>query len=134
MKSYIHGLHHVGIPTKNIEKTIKFYKSFGAVIAFEKMDEDNGQPIRVVLMKFCNIFIELYERLEIPELTGAIDHLAFEVENIDTLFEIARKQGYTFMEDCKDGVQLSTYWPKGTRWFIVIGVNGEKIEFCQEVV
>jgi len=133
MKSYIHGLHHIGIPTKHIEKTVNFYKAFGAEIVFEKMDEDNNKPIRVVLMKFCNILIEMYERMEIAEISGAIDHLAFEVEDIYNLFEIARKQGYTLMKDCKDSVQLSTYWPKGTRWFIVIGVNGEKIEFCQEM-
>lgn len=134
MKRYIHGLHHIGIPTIYIEKTADFYKSFGAEIVFEKMDEDNGKPIRVILVKFCNILLELYERLETAGTSGAIDHLAFEVEDIETLYEIARKQGYTFMEDCKDHVQLSSYWPNGARWFIVIGANNEKIEFCQEMV
>ncbi len=133
MKNYIHGLHHIGMPTTCIEKTVDFYKSFGAEIVFEKMDEDNGKPIRVILMKFCNILMELYERMETVGISGTIDHLAFEVEDIDTLFEIVREQGYTLMEDCKGSVQLSTYWPKGTRWFIVIGVNSEKIEFCQEM-
>ncbi len=132
MKSCIHGLHHIGIPTTGIEKTVNFYRAFGAEAVFEKTDEDNGKPIQVVIMKFCNTLIELYERTETAGKSGAIDHLAFEAEDIDALFEIARKQGFTLTEECKDSVQLSTYWPKGVRWFIVTGVNGEKIEFCQE--
>lgn len=133
MKNHIQRLHHVGMPTTNIKGTVDFYQSFGGEILFEKMDEDEGKPIKVVLLRFCDITIEIYERTKITEKPGAIDHLAFEVKDIETLFDVAVKQGYTLMAECKEKIQISTYWPARTQWFIVIGVNNEKIEFCQEM-
>lgn len=134
MKEYIKGLHHIGIPTQNMDETIKFYSSFGAEIIFGKEDTYEGKPIRVVLMKFIDVVLELYEREQTVGITGAIDHIAFSVRNIDEMYKIAREKKYNFMEDCMNSVQTSTYWPHSTRWFIVYGVNGEKIEFCSEIL
>lgn len=133
MKEYIKGLHHIGIPTRNMDDTIKFYSSFGAKIVFEKEDTFEGKPIRVVLIKFLDVILELYEREHTANMTGAIEHLAFSVNDIDQMYKIAKEKQYNFMEDCKDSIQVSTYWPNTARWFIVYGVNGEKIEFCQEM-
>lgn len=134
MKEYIKGLHHIGIPTQDMDETIKFYLSFGADIIFKKEDTYEGKPIRVVLMKFFDVILELYERKETACITGAIEHLAFSVKNIDKMYKIAKEKEYNFMSDCINNVQMSTYWPNPTQWFIVYGVNGEKIEFCQEIV
>ncbi len=62
---------------------------------------------------------------------GAIDHIAFQVTGIEELYRKAREGGYTLMEDCAERVQPTTYWPQDIRWFIVIGPNGEKVEFSQ---
>ena len=47
------------------------------------------------------------------------------------LYEYVKREGFQLMDECKDNIQFSSYWPDGTHWFIVYGVNGEKIEFCK---
>ncbi len=133
MKERIEGLHHIGIPTKNMEATVDFYSSFGGEVIFEKEDTHEGKPIQVVLMKFMDTVFEFYEREQTTSNTGAIEHLAFSVNDIDGLYKIAKNIGYDFMQECVDRVQMSTYWPNSLRWFIVYGANGEKIEFCQSI-
>lgn len=127
----IKGLHHVGLPTACIEKSVAFYEKLGGEICFEKMDEFEGEPIRVVLMSFYGTVIEMYERKETAMVSGAWEHLAFQVDNLEELYEMAKKEGLDLMEDCKDEIQYSSYWPNGAHWFIVYGMNGEKIEFCK---
>ncbi len=129
---YVKHLHHVGMPTENMQGTVDFYTSLGGKVIFEKQDVDEGRPIQVKLIDFHGVVIECYERLSTPKCIGAIDHLAFCVENIDEMYEICRAKGYRMMEDCADQIGVSTYWPKNTKWFIVYGANEEKIEFCQE--
>ena len=127
----IKGLHHVGLPTSCIEESVAFYKKLGGEICFEKMDEFEGLPIRVVLMSFYGTVIEMYERKETAMTTGAWEHLAFQVENLEELYEMVKKEGFRLMDDCKEEIQYSSYWPDGAHWFIVYGMNGEKIEFCK---
>ncbi|MGE5495968.1 MAG: VOC family protein [Burkholderiales bacterium] len=133
MKKYIKGLHHIGIPTSNMADTVKFYASFGAAVMFEKEDVCEGKPIRVVLMKMLDVVFEFYERDNTAGISGAIDHIAFCVDNIDEMYRIAKENNYSFMQDCAESVQVSTYWPHSAKWFIVYGINGEKIEFSQEL-
>ncbi len=128
MIKYLKGIHHVGLPTNNMDGTIEFYKKLGGSIVFEKMDEEAGKPIRVVHIKLADLKIEVYERDEIAGVAGAFDHIAFQVNDIEAAFEFAKNLGLKFMEN---EINVSTYWPDGARWFIVYGVNGEKLEFTQ---
>lgn len=129
----IDGLHHIGIPTADIDATIGFYSNFGAEIIFEKVDSFEENPIRVVLMAFANVVLELYERSQTALIAGAMDHLAFKVQDIDGLYRIAKEKGLKLMQDCSEEIQVSTYWPDSTRWFIIYGINNEKIEFCESM-
>lgn len=131
MREHVKSLHHIGIPTRDMEATVKFYTDLGAEIYFDKMDQEAGAPIRVVIFDFCGIKIEAYERKATAAQPGAIDHIAFEVADIEALYRKARDGGYRIFEDCAGGVQPTTYWPQDIRWFIVIGPNGEKVEFSE---
>ena len=73
----------------------------------------------------------MYERRKLAGVVGAWEHLAFRVENLEELYEYVKREGFQLMDECKDNIQFSSYWPDGTHWFIVYGVNGEKIEFCK---
>ena len=132
MNEFVKGLHHVGMPTADMGSTVAFYQSFGAKITYEKKDEYDGHPIRVVLMNFGGVLIECYERPVTEKRAGAIEHLAFEVERIEEMYSLCKEKGYRLMEDCAQHIGESTYWPEGARWFIVYGPNEEKIEFCRE--
>lgn len=130
MKELLTGFHHIGLPTTDMDATIKFYESLGGTVVLEKADEDEGRPIRVVHILLSNLKIEVFERLEIAGKAGAFDHIAIEVSDVDAAFAQCKAMGMRFMEDC---VNTSTYWPPhNLRWFIVYGVNGEKVEFAQK--
>lgn len=129
---HIQRLHHIGMPTSKMDATVMFYQDLGAKVVFEKTDECEGQPIRVVLLDLRGTLIECYERPATAMRTGAIEHLAFAVDRVEELYAICKDKGYRLMEDCAERLGRSSYWPKGARWFIVYGPNEEKIEFCQE--
>jgi len=128
MKEYLCGLHHIGLPTNNMDATIAFYRNLGGDIAFEKMDEEAGKPIRVVHLLLSNLKIEVYERDETAGIPGAIDHIAIQVKDIEAAFKQAQEMRLVFMDE---RIGNSTYWPDSLRWFILIGPNGEKVEFEQ---
>lgn len=128
MKECLKGLHHIGLPTSNMKGTIDFYTKLGGEIVFDKMDEFEGRPIRVVHIMLASLKIEVYERSVLAGVKGAIDHIAFEVNDIEAAFRRAKELGLTFFEE---KIAHSTYWPGNARWFIVIGCNGEWVEFCQ---
>ena len=131
MKQHIHALHHIGIPTSDMDKTIAFYQGLGADIVYQKMVEENGQMVSVTLIDFFGTMLEFYLRDETAMRVGAIDHLAFKVDHIMDMYETCKKNGYRLMEECADEIGLSPYWPNQMKWFIVYGPNEEKIEFSE---
>ncbi len=132
LKGFVEGLHHVGIPTCDMAGTVRFYTDLGGEIIFEKDDVDEGRPIQVKLFRFHGMLIECYERATTAGVAGAVDHLAFQVHDIERMYALCKEKGYRLMEDCAEQIGYSTYWPRGAQWFIVYGPNGEKIEFCRE--
>ena len=132
MKEHIQGLHHIGIPTSQMDETVSFYQAFGAKTLYEKMDEHEGRPIRVTLMELAGVVIEFYERSATVKAVGAIDHIAFNVHNVEEMYRVCKEKGYRLMEECAAQIGVSTYWPNDAQWFIVYGPNEEKIEFCHE--
>ena len=130
MKELLTGFHHIGLPTIDMDGTIRFYESLGGQVVMEKEDADEGRPIRVVHILLSNLKVEVFERLEAAGKPGAFDHIAIEVSDVDAAYAQCKAMGMRFMED---GVNTSSYWPPhNLRWFIVIGVNGEKVEFAQK--
>lgn len=132
MENYVQALHHIGIPTTGMDETIRFYEAFGAKVIYSKMDENEGHPIRVTLMDFAGAVIECYERDNTPKSVGALDHIAFRVDNLEDMYRVCKEKGYRLMTDCAKQIGTSSYWPKPIKWFIVYGPNEEKIEFCQD--
>lgn len=87
MKNNIDGMHHIGIPTTDIDATIGLNSNFGADIIFEKVDSFEENPIR----EFANVVLELYERRKTAHIGGAMDHLAFNNEKIEFYESINEK-------------------------------------------
>ena len=62
--------------------------------------------------------------------SGAIDHIALDVVDIDTAFEIAQAGKYNLLDD---SIQFLPFWENGVKFFTILGPNGEKVEFNQRL-
>ena len=127
MKELLCAVHHIGLPTRDIEGTVEFYEKLGAEVIFKKTVLEEGKSVRVVHFQMANLIIEVYERSETPGISGAFDHLAFEVSNIEYVFKRVREEKLDLLAPQISG---SDYWPEGMHWLMVIGPNGEKVEFA----
>ena len=61
MREHVKCLHHVGIPTRDMDATVRFYTDLGAEVYFQKLDQEAGEPIRVVIFDFYGMKVEAYE-------------------------------------------------------------------------
>ncbi|WP_340202071.1 VOC family protein [Ascidiimonas sp. W6] len=134
MNIAIKKIQHVGIPTIDLEKSKEFYKSIGFEKVMSSSFEYNGEKGEVVMMKSGEVLIEIY-RLpdsELPEIkkrtAGSIDHIAFDVEDVDHVFDNLKQRQFNILEN--EPVSLP-FWKNGCRYFNILGPNGERIEFNQ---
>lgn len=119
-------IQHVGIPTNDIEKTIRFYTSLGFEVALRTVNEAAGEAVCFLRLK--NLCIETYQNGCAAGRPGAIDHIALDVTDVDAAFEKARAMGLQMLDD---QVNFLPFWENGVRFFTVQGPNGEKVEFSQ---
>lgn len=124
LKNYATGIQHVGIPTNDINETVAFYESLGFTLAFAA--NNNGEEVR--FLQLGNLIVEAYQNGAAVLKTGAIDHIAINVKDIDALFEEVKAAGHVMLDDHVNGLP---FWERGVRFFTILGPNKEKIEFCQ---
>lgn len=74
--------------------------------------------------------MEIYENGQAAMKAGAIDHIALDVTDIDSVFESVKKDGYKMLDE---KVQYLPFWKYGVKFFTITGPNGEKIEFCEKL-
>lgn len=125
-QAYVTGLGHIGIPTKDIAGTIRFYESLGFTLVHETMNPQTGE--KVVFLWLAGVTVETYESAEVAGCNGGVDHLALAVDDIETAFKQAVEEGYHLLDN---EIQFMPFWEKGTRFFTLLGPNHEKIEFAQ---
>jgi lactoylglutathione lyase len=87
------------------------------------------------MMKNKQTVIELYQMpqrqlLEIKNRkTGHIDHIAFDVLDVDNAFSLLKEASYEIVEE--KPVVLNSFWNHGCKYFNILGPDGERIEFNQ---
>ena len=124
LKEQINGLQHIGVPTKNMEETIAFYGKLGFEIAFETVNDGD----RVVFLKFDSLVIETYESKDATMKSGAIDHIALDVKDIEKTYELINQEG---LNSTQDTIHFLPFWENGVKFFTIEGPNKEKVEFSQ---
>ena len=124
LKEQINGLQHIGVPTKNMEETIAFYGKLGFEIAFETVNDGD----RVVFLKFGSLVIETYESKDATMKSGAIDHIALDVKDIEKTYELINQEG---LNSTQDTIHFLPFWENGVKFFTIEGQNKEKVEFSQ---
>jgi lactoylglutathione lyase len=134
MNIKINHLQHVGIPVTDLKRSTAFYERLGfrnVMFAEFNYNNDTGN---VAMMKLHEMIIELYQmpEKELAEIrnrkNGHIDHIAFDVDDIDETFSTLKEHAFEIIE--AEPVFLA-FWEKGCRYFNMLGPDGERLEFNQ---
>jgi catechol 2,3-dioxygenase-like lactoylglutathione lyase family enzyme len=130
----IKAIQHIGIPVTNIVNSAIFYSKLGFANAMEKPFTHNGEQGTCVMMKRGDMIIELYQMPDsvLPEISsrkdGHIDHVAFDVPDIDEAYAIIKEAGFHILEPAPVFLQ---FWKNGCKYFNITGPDGERLEFNQ---
>jgi catechol 2,3-dioxygenase-like lactoylglutathione lyase family enzyme len=88
----------------------------------------------VCMMQRGDIVLELYElpASALDEIrarsNGHIDHIAFDVSDIDATFHALKSAGHTLLEPAP---VFLPFWTNGCKYFNILGPDGERLEFNQ---
>ena len=128
----LNHIQHMGIPVTDIKVSEAFYERLGFKNVMATTFIYNGGTGNVVMMQQHEMTIELYQmpEAELKEIrerkNGHIDHIAFDVDEIDGTFATLKENGFTILEE--KPVFLS-FWKKGCKYFNITGPDGERLEF-----
>ncbi len=134
MNLKINSLQHVGIPVTDIVSSESFYKRLGFENVMATGFEFNGGKGRVAMMRLNDMILEIYQmpEAELAEVrsrgNGHIDHIAFDVDDIDQTFIELKQAGFNMLEP--EPVFLA-FWTNGCKYFNITGPDGERLEFNQ---
>jgi lactoylglutathione lyase len=130
----INGIQHIGIPVTNISASQLFYGRLGFKNVMEAPFKHDDEKGTCVMMQRGNMIMELYQ---LPDLAladirsrgnGHIDHVAFDVSDIDEAFKVIKQAGFNVIEDAPVFLQ---FWKNGCKYFNITGPDGERLEFNQ---
>jgi catechol 2,3-dioxygenase-like lactoylglutathione lyase family enzyme len=134
IKLPITGLQHIGIPVTDLKISEAFYSRIGFVKVMEKPFNFNGGKGICVMMKYDAMILELYQMpahilVEVKSRKdGHIDHIAFDVTDIDETFRLLKENGFSTFESAP---VFLDFWEKGCKYFNIAGPDGERLEFNQ---
>ena len=134
MNLRLNHIQHIGIPVTNIQASEVFYERLGFRNVMATTFQYNGDTGNVAMMRRDSMIIELYQMPEakLKEIrqrgNGHIDHVAFDVDDIDQTFETLRSNGFNILEE--EPVFLA-FWKNGCKYFNITGPDGERLEFNQ---
>ncbi|MEO7214130.1 VOC family protein [Mucilaginibacter sp.] len=130
----INAIQHIGIPVTNINNSQAFYERLGFANVMRAGFGSERQRGTCVMMKQDSMIIELYQLPE-PELAeiktrgnGHIDHVAFDVSDINATYTIIKQAGFNIIEPAPVFLQ---FWERGCKYFNITGPDGERLEFNQ---
>ena len=116
---HVTGLQHLGLPTAALDETAAFYESLGFVRAHSTVNPGTGERVCFLTCGAAP-----------ARRPGAIDHLALDVDDIESAWEEVRMVGLAPLEDA---IQFLPFWENGVRFFNLLGPNGETVEFSQRL-
>ena len=134
MNFSINHIQHIGIPVTELDKSESFYEKLGFRNTMSAGFDYKGGRGKVAMMQQKDMIIELYQlpESELPSISnrmdGHVDHLAFDVSDIEEAFSDLKSAGFNIIEAAP--VFLS-FWQHGCRYFNILGPDGERLEFNQ---
>lgn len=128
MKAIVDNLGHIGIPCKNLNRSVAFYQELGFAVDAKK---DNLNGYNVAMMRGGNCVIELYQSVEESfsgKKGGVIDHIALACGNVEEAYQKCVESGQRIVTDIEE---TGIYSPVLCRYFYILGPDGERIEIMQ---
>jgi catechol 2,3-dioxygenase-like lactoylglutathione lyase family enzyme len=128
----IRGFQHIGIPVLDIARSEAFYAGLGFKNIMKAGFTSGKEKGIAVMMENTGAIIELYQmpQSQLDEIrirrNGHIDHIAFDVPDIDLAFAELKNAGFN-IED--ESPVFLDFWKNGCRYFTIIGPDGERLEF-----
>lgn len=132
MNLTINHLQHTGIPVTDLNRSETFYQKLGFKNVMTSGFEFNGDKGKVAMMQNGSVIIEIYQmpEKELAEIRsrkyGHIDHVAFDVSDIDKAFNELKGNGFQIVEDAP---VFLPFWKNGCKYFNILGPDGERLEF-----
>lgn len=134
MNFKITNIQHIGIPVTDLKKSEAFYEKLGFANVMTSSFDYNGGKGNVAMIQSGTFIIEIYQMPE-AELAairqrkdGHVDHIAFDVGDIDEAFENLKNADFNVIEE--QPVFLP-FWKNGCKYFNIKGPDGERLEFNQ---
>ncbi|MGA7158955.1 MAG: VOC family protein [Acidobacteriaceae bacterium] len=130
-------IQHVGIPVANLAASTGFYAGLGFKDVMSSTFPHPEGTGHVRMMQQGEIVLELYE-FPAPALAEIrarsnghidhIDHIAFDVPDIDATFQLLTVAGHIPLEPAP---VFLPFWTNGCKYFNISGPDGERLEFNQ---
>lgn len=124
------GLHHIGVHTADIEKSIAFYEKLG----FETYYRKEMGPTTIVFTRVGSCVVELIQPGDKDSVAqrgaGLVDHIAIAVTDIDATVKDLQAKGIAFDADApshSDGM-----FANGMANIFLTGPSGERLELFEE--
>jgi len=130
----INHIQHIGMPVTNLAASEAFYARLGFENVMASGFDSKGGRGSVAMMQRGPMIVELYQmpEAELAEIRsrkdGHIDHIAFDVDNVDATFTELKQAGFHVLQD--DPIFLP-FWKNGCKYFHIVGPDGERLEFNQ---
>ena len=134
MNLKINHIQHIGMPVTNLSASESFYGTLGFTNVMASGFAYQGGRGTVAMMRRGDIVLELYQMPEaqLQEIRnrkdGRIDHIAFDVDDIDATFAVLKDASFRIVESAP---VLLPFWKNGCKYFNVLGPDGERLEFNQ---
>lgn len=115
---------HIGMCVKDLEISKKFYNE---ILGLEVCGTHQDERIKIAFMNSGNGIIEIiqYANEYTPRTAGVVDHIAFEVENIEESVEKLKKAGVKLLFDAPKPFEQG-------KIFFFQGPDGERLEYVQK--
>lgn len=130
----IEGLFHVGIYTKDVDASIKFYSE---VLGFKLewrgfVDHPTGR-VEAAVIALNDCIVELVKPVDlgrVHEEAGPVQHLALRVKDLEGVMAELSSKGVAFS---REGLELIPNFRKGIRHAFLFGPSNERIELAEEL-
>ena len=135
LEGNFNGYQHLGVPVTDIKVTRAFYQKLGFKEVMGTSIGEGNNLTHVSMMRRAGLTLEFYQppSKDVTEIgsrnDGHIDHIAFDVNDVDKAFEELTNAGFKPLQ--KEPVKLGTFWERGCKYFSIRGPDGEILEFNQ---